>query len=43
MYECFNSGPVADVTRTFDLADAAAAHTLIDSGKVMGKIALRIH
>jgi len=42
MYECFNSDPVADVTRTFDLADAAAAHTLIDSGKVMGKIALRI-
>jgi len=42
MYECFDSGMVADVTRTFDLADAASAHALIDSGRVMGKIALKI-
>jgi len=42
MYECFDAGMLADVTRTFDLADAAAAHAWIDSGKVMGKIALKI-
>jgi len=43
MYGCFDSGLIADVSRTFDLADAASAHALIDSGKVMGKIALKIN
>jgi NADPH2:quinone reductase len=42
MYECFRSGQIADVTRIFELADAPAAHELIDSGKSMGKIALKI-
>jgi NADPH2:quinone reductase len=42
MYECFRTGIVADVSKTFSLADAPAAHAWIDSGKVMGKIALRI-
>ena len=42
MYECFRSGDVADVTRTFSLADAPAAHAWIDSGRVMGKIAFKI-
>jgi NADPH:quinone reductase len=42
MYECFRSGQLADVTRTFELGDAASAHELIDSGKSMGKIALKI-
>jgi len=42
MYECFDSGVIADVTRTFDLADAPAAHAWVDSGKVMGKIALKV-
>ena len=42
MYECFRTGPVADVTKTFSLADTSAAHQWIDSGKLMGKIAIRI-
>ena len=42
MYACFDSGEVADVSRTFDLAEAAAAQALIDSGLAMGKIALKI-
>jgi len=41
MYECFRNGNLADVTKTFDLADAPAAHAWIDSGKVMGKIAFK--
>ncbi len=42
MYECFRSGVVADVSKTFSLADAPAAHAWIDSGKVMGKIAFKV-
>ena len=42
MYDCFRSGIVADVTKTFSLADAPKAHEWIDSGKVMGKIAFKI-
>ena len=42
MYECFRSGQITDVTRIFELADAPAAHEWIDSGKSMGKIALKI-
>lgn len=42
MYECFRNSPLADITRTFELADVAAAHEWIDSGKSMGKIALKI-
>jgi NADPH2:quinone reductase len=42
MYACFASGTIADVTRTFRLEDAAAAQAWIDSGRVLGKIALQI-
>ena len=43
MYECFDTGMLADVSRTFGLAEAASAQALIDSGMAMGKIALKIN
>ncbi len=41
MYEWFRSRPLLDVTKVFDLGDAALAHHWIESGRAIGKIALR--
>jgi NADPH2:quinone reductase len=41
MFDWFASGKALDVNRVFPLEEAAAAHKLLDEGRVIGKIALR--
>jgi NADPH2:quinone reductase len=41
MYKWFRSRPLLDVTKVFGLGDAALAHHWIESGKAIGKIALK--